>query len=546
MSTATRGGDLELLSGGEIHGAGVTTTGTGRLVISGGSLITTTGGFGVSTGGVLMNDGTATFSGAVTANGSNGSSVSAPLLLNGGAFTAPSINLGRTGANIQVEPTEAPMNTNLYIGGGQVNLTGNLDIGTTAASNSTVVTRVDAGSLTVAGVTTVAINNGGRWSILDVNGGTFTSTNVESGVFIGGATVGKSAFLVRSGAATVEKLQIGQGAIDGTGLVNVTGGDLYVGSGGILKSSTGPAYLAELRLTGGTLAAKADWSSSLPVNVAGVVTSKIKAADINGNPFNITLSGNLTGTGSLEKLGTGMLTLSGGHAYEGLTLVSEGTLKLTNNTFPDVAFVTISNGATLNLDFSGGDKVQGLTINGSAQPNGIYGRIGTNVPGVTETAAITGNGRLYVNVDIPSGSPYDAWASLPANGLNGSNNGAGQDPDADGIANLLEFVLGGNPSVSSPNILPSLVVNATSFVYTFNRNDDSETEAPLVFQWGTTLAAWPNQVSIGAASTPADVNGVTVNVAEGTPASAPDVINVTVPRTNAPGGKLFGRLRAVK
>lgn len=545
-STTVNGGDLELLFGGEIHGAGVTTTGTGRLVISGGTVNTTTGAFGVNTGGLLMNDGAAIFSGAVTANGSNGSSVSAPLLLSGGTFTAPSINLGRTGANIQLEPTEAPMNTNLYIAGSAVNLAGNLDIGTTAASNSTVVTRIDGGSLTVAGITTVAINNGGRWSILDVNGGLFTSTNVDSGVLVGGGTVGKSAFLVRSGTATVERIQIGQGAIDGTGLVNLTGGDLYVGSGGIVKGSTGPAHIAELRLTGGTLAAKADWSSSLPVNVAGIGTSIIKAADENGNPFNITLTGALTGTGSLEKLGTGTLTLSGDHTYAGQTMVSEGTLKLTTKTFPDVAFVSVSSGATLNLEFSGGDKIQGLSINGSAMPDGIYGRIGTNVPGVTETAAITGNGRLYVNVDVPSGSPYDTWASLPGNGLNGTNNGPAQDPDADGIANLLEFVLGGNPSVSSPNILPSLVVNATNFVYTFNRNDDSEAEAPLVFQWGTSLAAWPNQVTIGAASTPADVNGVTVNVVEGTPATTPDVITVTVPRTNAVGGKLFGRIRAVK
>lgn len=545
-STTSSAGDLELAFGGEIHGAGVITTGTGRIVISGGTLNTTTGTFGVNTGGLLMNDGSATFSGAVTANGSNGSSVSAQLILISGTFTAPSINLGRTGLSITGEPAEAPMNTNLYISGTQVHLTGNLDIGTTAASNSSVVTRLDGGSLTVDGITTLAINNGGRWSILDVNGGIFTSTNVASGVLVGGGTVGKSAFLVRSGTVTVERIQIGQGAIDGTGLVNLTGGETYVGTGGIVNGSTGPAHIAELRLTGGTLAAKADWSTSLPVNVAGISTSTIKAANEVGDPFSITLGGLLSGTGGLEKTGTGTLTLSGGHTYTGETLVSEGTLKLTTKTFADEAFVSVAGGATLNLEFSGGDRIKGLSINGINMPDGIYGRIGTGVAGVTETAAITGNGRLYVNVDVPGGSPYDTWASLPANGLNGSNNGPGQDPDADGIPNLLEFVLGGNPSVSSPNVLPSLVVNATNFVFTFNRNDDSEAEVPLVFQWGATLAAWPNQVTIGSASTPADVNGVTVTVSEGSPASNPDVITVTVPRTNAVGGKLFGRLRAVK
>ena len=55
-------------------------------------------------------------------------------------------------------------------------------------ANSTVSTRIDGGSLTVGGVTTIGLNNTGRWSVIDVNsGGTFTSTNTVTGVQIGGA-----------------------------------------------------------------------------------------------------------------------------------------------------------------------------------------------------------------------------------------------------------------------------------------------------------------------------------------------------------------------
>lgn len=544
-STTVSGGSLTVVTGGEIHGAGVTVNGTGTMAVSGGILTTTTGVFGVNSGGFLMSDGSATFTGAVTANGSNGSSVSAPMLISGGTFSAPSINLGRTGQNIQNEPLEAPVNTNLYISGGSVSLSGNLDIGTTAASNSTVVTRVDSGSLSVAGVTTVAINNGGRWSILDINGGSFTSTEAVSGVMVGGGTVGKSAFLVRAGTVTAERIQIGQGAVDGTGLVSLTGGTTYVGSGGIVDGSTGAAHFAELRLSGGTLAAKASWTSAMPVNLTGLVSSKIKAADAGGAPFDITLTGAVTGTGGLEKTGSGTLTLGGDHSYTGETLVSAGVLKLTTPTFPDLSVITVAAGAALNLDFSGGDRVQSLKVGETTLPDGIYGRVGTNVSGVTETAAITGDGRLYVNVNL-SGSPYDTWASLPANGLNPANDGPTDDPDADGVANVLEFVLGGNPSQSSPDVLPDLTVNATSFIFTFTRNDESELEVPLEFQWGTALAAWPNLVTIGAAGSPADLNGVTVVVNEGTPANSPDSITVTIPRTNAVAGKLFGRLKAVK
>ena len=63
---------------------------------------------------------------------------------------------------------------------------------------------------------------------------------------------------------------------------------------------------------------------------------------------------------------------------------------------------------------------------------------------------------------------------------------------------------------------------------------------------GLTLSAWPNNVPVNAISSPADVNGVIVNVAEGIPATDPDIITVTVPRTNAVDGKLFGRVQAVK
>jgi len=56
----------------------------------------------------------------------------------------------------------------------------------------------------------------------------------------------------------------------------------------------------------------------------------------------------------------------------------------------------------------------------------------------------------------------------------------------------------------------------------------------------------PRIVAINALSSPANVNGVIVNVAEGIPATAPDTITVTFPRTNAVDGKLFGRIQAVK
>jgi hypothetical protein len=93
-------------------------------------------------------------------------------------------------------------------------------------------------------------------------------------------------------------------------------------------------------------------------------------------------------------------------------------------------------------------------------------------------------------------------------------------------------------------VLPALTTDATNFIYTFNRADESEAEVALKFQWGTTLASWPNSVTVGPVSTAADGNGVVVTVAEN--GSSPDTITITVPRINAVAGKLFGRVQAVK
>ena len=53
---------------------------------------------------------------------------------------------------------------------------------------------------------------------------------------------------------------------------------------------------------------------------------------------------------------------------------------------------------------------------------------------------------------LPSASlsAYESWALEPAQGLTaGVNDGPDDDPDHDGIVNLMEFVLGGNPMVPS-------------------------------------------------------------------------------------------------
>jgi hypothetical protein len=113
------------------------------------------------------------------------------------------------------------------------------------------------------------------------------------------------------------------------------------------------------------------------------------------------------------------------------------------------------------------------------------------------------------------------------------------DPDQDGLSNLLEFVLNGDPGdASSSSVVPTLSSTATNFVFSFSRRDDSESGTTLVFQSSTDLVTWTDTV-LGAASA---VDGTTtISVTEN--AANPDTVQVTVPKTTSLTGKLFGRLK---
>ena len=138
------------------------------------------------------------------------------------------------------------------------------------------------------------------------------------------------------------------------------------------------------------------------------------------------------------------------------------------------------------------------------------------------------------------GDAYDTWAST---NITSGPTGFDEDANGDGLANGLNFVLGGNPNNVDFSILPSGSQSAGDFSFDFKRSDDSEGITTQTFQWSTNLSNW-NDVAIGAASSGPDADGVTVTVAENT--NNPDDVTIFVPGTNAPDGKVFGRFIATR
>jgi autotransporter-associated beta strand protein len=176
---------------------------------------------------------------------------------------------------------------------------------------------------------------------------------------------------------------------------------------------------------------------------------------------------------------------------------------------------------------------------------GISGSVGSVTFSGVSGSVVKNGSNLELTVTASSG--YASWIDTLAFGLAPADKDPTDDPDNDGMDNLLEFVLNGNPSISDNSILPKLVVTATDFEFTYQRRDDSVSpETTETFQWGTTLASWPGSAVIPAAS--ALVGAATITVSPGTPNNAvTDTVKISIPKTEAGvTGKLFGRLQVVK
>jgi autotransporter-associated beta strand protein len=257
----------------------------------------------------------------------------------------------------------------------------------------------------------------------------------------------------------------------------------------------------------------------------------------------VTLAPNTSG--GLTKSGAGTLSLTAANSYTGDTTVSEGTLSLgdaTNNTaLADTAKVFIATGATVNLNYLVGntDTVKELWLGGVQKPAGVYS---SSDP----SGLITGSGTLTVTTSPAPADPFAAWIGGPPYNLTGPNAAFDFDYDNDGIDNGLEWILGGNPTQNdNPSVLPVTTGSATTgLTLVFNRATASLPPAStLVVDFDSDLdATWTKSVTVGAANSGPDANGVIVTV------DTPSVgkVTVTIPASNAVAGKLFARLRAVK
>ena len=194
-----------------------------------------------------------------------------------------------------------------------------------------------------------------------------------------------------SGGVTVNNgtLAMGDPSALGTGTLIMNGGGLdstvadLVNANNNVQTWNGSFYFAG--------------SQNLNLGTGSVTLSANTAITVSNNTLEV--DGAISGSAkSLTKAGAGTLVLFGVNTYSN-TIVNAGTLEIGQATLNTSSSVSISNGATLKLDFAVTNTVGALVLNGITQPGGVYG---SGTPG----GYITGTGFLQVAVSGPTGPAH--------------------------------------------------------------------------------------------------------------------------------------------
>ena len=334
--------------------------------------------------------------------------------------------------------------------------------------------------------------NGTGWFAIGRNAGSNATWNVSGGT-VNQVSPGNTLILAESGNATL--------TISGTGVVDSKGyqiematragstGTLNLNAGGTLRAlqiQDVSAGISAINLDGGTLVANTG-ANALFIDGIDTTTVKSGGVTIDSNGQNIGINVPLldgTGGGGLTKTGAGKLALNGANTYTGATTVNAGTLGGTGSVAGPLlvsASATLAPGASAGTFTAGATTIAGTyacEIDGSncdkLVSNGTL-NISAATLAITQITPASGSPLVIASYTgstpapfasvsgIPSGytldysyggnsialiqtsTPYSTWingfASIPV-----VDRDPADDPDGDGVSNIAEFALNGNPA----------------------------------------------------------------------------------------------------
>lgn len=354
-------------------------SGTGTLIKRNTNTITLAGSSPGFTGGVQVLGGTL----AVNSDSALGTGTSPILLGDTTGTTRATLSLGTTVASftraITVQAGSAPATPHtLFAGPNILTASGNIALGQTLLLDTTA--QPNAGSMLLSGTISGA---GG----LNVNSGSWAFSG--NNTFSGGVTLNA----VQSAAVGV-----GSDTAFGTGTLTFAtlGGNLRADNGArtlanpvVIQSGGyfGVAGTNNLTLNGGVNLSGAFAAPTL--NVMGTATTTLGGAISNGSA-------------GINKIGPGVLVLTGSNTYSGTTTVNAGSL-IVNNTAGSgtgVGDVVVNPGAIISGTGTVGDGgFRAVTVNSGAilRPGGSVNEIGTLHVNTTRSISFASGSVLQVN-----------------------------------------------------------------------------------------------------------------------------------------------------
>ncbi|MCR3077293.1 fibronectin-binding autotransporter adhesin ShdA [Salmonella enterica subsp. enterica serovar Reading] len=362
--TTISGGTLtadhaDSLGSGDIDNSGVLKVGEGELenILSGSGSLVKTG------TGELTLSGDNSYSGGTTITGGTLMADHADSLGSGDIDNSGVLKVGEG----DLENTLSGSGSLVKTGTGELTLSGGNDYsgGTTIIGGTLMADHADSlgsGDIDNSGV--LQVGEGELKNTLSGSGslvktGTGELTLSGDNTYSGGTTISDGTLI----AASVNAL--GSGDIDNSGVLKVGEGELkntLFGSGSLVKTGTGVltlsgdnTYSGGTTISDGTLIADhADSLGSGDIDNSGVL--KVGEGE---------LKNTLSGSGSLVKTGTGVLTLSGDNkTYSGDTTIADGTLIAAN--VNALGSGNIDNSGTLMLDANGAFELANVTTHSGA------------------------------------------------------------------------------------------------------------------------------------------------------------------------------------
>ena len=310
---------------------------TGTLNIQGGGVtfnIAPSASTGIAVGQLFVGGGLESTGGTGTLNLSSGSIsfVASGETSNFGRI-AIGDGVGATGTVSQSGDTEIAFGTF-----GQIDIGVNGGTGTYSLEGNAAFTTDKGGSVHIG---TGGAGSNGTLTLSD--SAQFTLESSPMGAFILGDSGGTGAFTVSGGKATIGSDFAIANAAGSTGTVTQTGGVISITDGAKLKFGEGNGSYTltdgeleiggtdgisgdgTLTFGGGTLKVRdSNLTTSTSASLAGAFT-------VNTSGLGATLSGLLSGGGSLTKSGAGTLELTAANSYTGGTTISGGTLALSGS-----------------------------------------------------------------------------------------------------------------------------------------------------------------------------------------------------------------------